>query len=112
MQRYGSVIGVKEDKLAEYKRLHTAVWPGVLKIIKQCNLRNYSIYLRKMPDGNFYLFSYYEYTGNDFAADMARMADDSEMQRWWAVCEPCQIPLSDRSAAEWWAAAEEVFHGD
>ncbi|HUV95144.1 MAG TPA: L-rhamnose mutarotase, partial [Anaerolineae bacterium] len=30
MKRYGMVIGVKLDKLEEYKRLHAAVWPGVL----------------------------------------------------------------------------------
>jgi L-rhamnose mutarotase len=112
MQRYGSIIGVKAEQLDEYKRLHAAVWPGVLKMIKQCHIRNYSIYLRKMPDGNFYLFSYFEYTGTDFADDMARMAADPETQRWWAVCKPCQQPLPDRAAGEWWAAAEEVFHSD
>lgn len=112
MKRYGSVIGVRKEELDEYKRLHAAVWPGVLKMIKQCNIRNYSIYLRKMPDGNFYLFSYFEYTGEDFAADAAKMAADPETQRWWAVCKPCQQPLPDRAPDEWWAGMEEVFHLD
>ena len=74
MKRYGSVIGVRQEKLAEYKQLHAAVWPDVLKMIKACNIRNYSIYLRKLPDGQHYLFSYFEYTGSDFGADMAKMA--------------------------------------
>jgi len=112
MQRYGSIIGVKAEKLAEYKRLHAAVWPSVLKMIKQCNIQNYSIYLRQIPDGNFYLFSYFEYTGHDFKADMAKMAADPTTQKWWAVCEPCQLPLSDRAPGEWWANMEEVFHQD
>ena len=51
MKRYGSVIGVHPDKIEEYKKLHAAVWPGVLKTIRDCNLRNYSIYLRQLPDG-------------------------------------------------------------
>lgn len=112
MKRYGSVIGVHEEKLAEYVRLHAAVWPGVLRKIKECNIENYSIYLRKLPDGKHYLFSYFEYTGTDFAADMAKMAADEETQRWWAVCIPCQAPLPDRAEGEWWANMEEVFHLD
>jgi L-rhamnose mutarotase len=112
MQRYGSVIGIKPDKLEEYRHLHAAVWPNVLNMIRQCHIQNYSIYLRKMPDGQFYLFSYFEYAGNDFPGDMERMAADPETQRWWAACKPCHQPLSDRIAGEWWASAEEVFHCD
>lgn len=112
MQRYGSIIGVKEDKIAEYKRLHAAVWPEVLAMIAACNIRNYSIFLRRLPDGKFYLFSYFEYTGTDFAADNAKMAADPKTREWWAVCEPCQEPLPDRAPGAWWADAEEVFHCD
>lgn len=112
MKRYGMVIGAKAETLAEYTRLHAAVWPGVLAKIKECNIRNYSIYLRKLSDGNHYLFSYFEYTGGDFAADMAKMAADPETQRWWAVCGPCQVPLPDRAEGEWWASMDEVFHVD
>jgi hypothetical protein len=35
----------------------------VLSMITECNIHNYSIYLRRLPDGNHYLFSYFEYTG-------------------------------------------------
>ena len=112
MKRYGSVIGLQPDKLAEYKKLHAAVWPDVLKMIKACHIRNYSIYLRRLADGRDYLFSYFEYIGNDFAADMAKMAADPTTQRWWSVCKPCQQPLADRAPDEWWAAMEEVFHQD
>jgi L-rhamnose mutarotase len=112
MKRYGSVIGVREEKLADYKKLHARVWPDVLKRIKECQIQNYSIYLRKMPDGRHYLFSYFEYTGKDFAADMAKMAADPTTQRWWDECKPCQQPLVDRAAHEWWAGMEEVFHQD
>ena len=112
MKRYGSVIGVRAEKLEEYKKLHAAVWPDVLRMIQRCNIRNYSIYLRKLPDGNHYLFSYFEYTGSDFAADMAIMAADATTQKWWAVCKPCQMPLDDRAPGDWWAGMEEVFHVD
>jgi L-rhamnose mutarotase len=76
-------------------------------MIHACNIRNYSIYLR-----NHILFSYFEYHGSDFAADMARMAADKTTQEWWALMMPMQDPLPDRGEGEWWAAMEEVFHLD
>ena len=112
MKRYGSVIGLRTEKLEEYKQLHAAVWPHVLEMIKQCHIQNYSIYLRRLDDGQHYLFSYFEYTGKDFAADMARMAADPTTQKWWSVCKPCQMPLDNRAPDEWWANMEEVFHHD
>jgi L-rhamnose mutarotase len=106
MKRYGMVVRVRPEKLDEYKRLHANVWPGVLKTIRDCNIRNYSIFHK---DG--YLFSYFEYIGDDFDADMARMAADPVTQKWWEVCMPCQDPLPTRAEVEkWWAAMEEVFH--
>lgn len=112
MKRYGSIIGVREDKLDEYKRLHAAVWPDVLAQIHKSNIRNYSIFLRRLPDGNYYLFSYFEYIGEDYEGDMAKMAADPATQKWWEHCKPCQQPLPDVPDGDWWAAAEEVFHCD
>jgi L-rhamnose mutarotase len=110
IQRYGSVIGLKPEKIEEYKRLHANVWPDVLKMIKQCNICNYSIYLGELENNKYYLFSYFEYTGDDFDADMAKMAADPTTQKWWTFCEPCQNPIQTRKEGEWWANMEEVFH--
>jgi L-rhamnose mutarotase len=110
MKRYGTVLRLKPDKVDEYVALHTAVWPEVLATISACNLRNYSIFLRRLDDGHHYLFSYFEYHGRDFAADMRSMAADPATRRWWARCEPCQEPLADRQSGEWWADMSEVFH--
>ncbi len=95
-----------------YKRLHAAAWPGVLAKIKECHIRNYSIYLREIEKGQYLLFSYFEYTGDDLAADMARMAADPETQRWWRETDPCQSPIPTRSEKEFWSRMEEVFHTD
>ena len=109
MKRYGSVIGLSEAGKAEYCKLHAAVWPTVLAKIAECNIRNYSIFLKE-PEN--LLFAYFEYHGTDFSADMARMAADKVTQDWWAVCMPCQAPLATRAEGEWWAGMEEVFHHD
>ncbi|RAZ91647.1 L-rhamnose mutarotase [Mesorhizobium hawassense] len=109
MQRMGMVLGLKPEKVEEYVRLHAAVWPDVLSMISTCNIKNYSIYLKR-PEN--LLFSYFEYHGTDYAADMARMAADPKTQEWWAVCMPCQEPLKTRKEGEWWATMDEVFHHD
>ena len=107
MKRFGQLIGVKPEYLEEYVAAHAAVWPGVLVKITECNIRNYSIFLRGTQ-----LFAYFEYVGDDFDADMARMAADPETQRWWDWMKPMQEPLADRGEGEWWATTQEVFHLD
>ena len=107
MTRYASVIGMKPENRDEYERLHADVWPDVLAKIYECNIRNYSIYRY----GEL-LFSYFEYIGNDFDGDMAKMAADPMTQKWWGVGKPLQSPVPDRADGEWWAAMPEVFHVD
>lgn len=109
MQRMGMVIGIRPDKIGDYKRLHAAVWPEVLDQIRGSNIRNYTIFLRE-PEN--LLFGYWEYHGDDFAADMARMAEDPTTREWWSHTDPCQSPLATRAEGEQWAMMEDVFHTD
>ena len=109
MQRMGMVIGIAPEHVAEYKRLHAAVWPAVLARLAASNIRNYSIFLRE-PEN--LLFGYWEYHGTDYEADMAAMAADPVTQEWWSVCMPMQQPLETRKDGEWWASVDEVFHTD
>ncbi|QEC53058.1 L-rhamnose mutarotase [Anseongella ginsenosidimutans] len=110
--RIGMVTGLKPEKAAYYKELHANTWEGVLKKLKECNVRNYSIYLQEI-EGNYYLFSYYEYTGDNYEADMKKIAADTTTQRWWTETDPCQIPLPQAAAeGKIWAGMEEVFHMD
>ena len=109
MQRLGSVVQLKAEKLDEYKKLHANVWPEILEIIHASNIRNYSIYLKE-PEN--LLFAYFEYVGDDFDADMETMAADERTQQWWDICKPCHEPFETRKDGEWWAMMEEVFHCD
>ena len=109
MQRMGQVISLKAEIIAEYKRIHATVWPEVLAAIAQANIRNYTIFLKE-PEN--LMFAYWEYHGDDFAADMAGMGEVREMQDWWKITEPMQIPFDTRGPGEWWAMMEDVFHTD
>ena|SRR6266851_4834938 len=107
MRRFCQVVGLKSDKIEEYERLHTAVWPGVLKMIADCNIRNYSIFRY----GGL-LVAYFEYIGADYEADMAKMAADPVTREWWTWTDPLQEPLEGREPGAWWLPIKEVFHTD
>lgn len=109
MQRMGMCLKLKAESVVEYKRVHAAVWPGVLARITASNIHNYSIYLKE-PEN--ILFAYWEYHGSDFEADSAAIAADKTTQEWWALCGPMQVPFETRKEGEWWARMEEVFHID
>ncbi len=109
MQRIAQVIELAPESVRRYRELHAAVWPGVLDTIRACGITNYSIFLRE-PE--LLLFAYYEYVGEDFEADTARMAADPVTQEWWRLTMPMQRPLGSRAEGEWWAGAAEVFHVD
>lgn len=112
IKRYGSITGLKPEKMDYYKQLHANAWTGILKKIKDCHIQNYSIYVKEI-EGKPYLFSYFEYVGNDFEKDMQSMATDTLTQRWWRETDPCQQPLPDAAAkGKMWSDAEEVFHVD
>ena len=99
------MIRLKPEKAGDYIRHHAAVWPGVLEMIKKCNISRYSIYFK-----DNYLFAYYEYTGNNFDADMQKMAADPTTQKWWDTVKPLMQPVENRKPGEFWADMEEIYH--
>ena len=103
------VIGLKPDRVADYKRLHAAVWPGVLETMRRNGWANFDIFIKE-PEN--LLFGTFEYHGTDFEASGKAIAADPETQRWWRECEPCQQPLSTRKPGEWWAMMDNIFHMD
>jgi L-rhamnose mutarotase len=109
-KRFAWITGLKPEKAAYYKQLHANPWPGVNQMLKECNIQNYSIHLKEI-DGKPYLFSYLEYTGNNWEADMKKIAADPETQRWWKETDPCQAPLPDAAAqGKIWSDMDEVYY--
>ena len=109
IKRYGSVIGLRPEKEQYYRERHANTWPGVIDRLEKSNIRTFSIYVTEL-DGKKYLFSYYEYSGDDFEADMQKIADDPTTQKWWEETAPCQFKLPNRKKPEDnWSAMEMVF---
>ena len=107
VQRFGMAARLRPEKRAEYLELHANAWPGVEAMITECNIRNFTIYV--LGD---VIFGYYEYVGDDFEADQARMAADPTTQEWWSRTAPCQLPFEPDSDLLNWQIMDEVWHLD
>jgi len=105
MKRFAQTIRLRPEGAEEYIQQHSAVWPSVLNMIKQCNIQNYSIFIKDLT-----LFAYFEYIGNDFESDMAIMASDVNTQHWWDVVKPLMLPYENRMPGEFWSEMQEIFH--
>jgi L-rhamnose mutarotase len=107
MKRYAQVVRLKPENRDEYLKHHRDVWPGVLKTIGDCNIRNYSIF-----EHGELLFAYFEYHGIEFAADMAKMAACEETKRWWALMFRMLEKVAPEIQGQPWTDIPEIFHFD
>lgn len=104
-QILGQVGRLKDDKIQVYKELHLNPWPEVLQTIKECNIQNYSIFIH----GNL-VFSYFEYIGENYAADMRKMEQDKVTQEWWAHTKPCFEQFAMSEDAQFHCNMDQIFN--
>jgi len=109
VKRVGMVVGIQPEMINEYKRLHASDNAGVRDLLSKYHMHNFSIFLQQMPDGKWYEFGYYEYTGDDFDADMALLAKEPRNIEWLKKCDPMQIPLP---GAKGWTNMESVYFNE
>ncbi len=107
MKRIGMVIGIKADRISAYEAIHAASSQGVRDLLSKYHMHNFSIYLQELDDGRYYLFGYYEYTGNDYKSDMGQLGSEPRNQEWLGMTAPMQIPLRASAA---WTTMREVYH--
>lgn len=107
-KRVGMVIRIRPEKIAEYKELHADSNPGVRDLLAKYNMHNFSIFLYEI-DGKFYEFGYYEYTGENYEEDMAKLDAEPRNKQWLKICDPLQIPLEGEKS---WAIMEQVYYND
>lgn len=81
MKRIGTLMKLKPGALEQYIKIHNEIWDDVVAAAHDAGMRNYTVFLA--PDG--YLFSYYEYIGDDFDADMARKNALPVSPKWQAA---------------------------
>ncbi|MFD5087969.1 L-rhamnose mutarotase [Kitasatospora sp. NPDC058406] len=103
-RRVVQVIRLRPGKADDYRALHRAVPQPVLDRLRACHISNYSIHLC----GDL-LIGCFDYRGDDFDADMLRMAEDEATQAWWRLTAPCQESVADAAPGQWWAPTEQLF---
>ena len=81
----------------------------MLQRLRASNIQNYLDLRQTELEGKRYLFSYFEYTGDDYEADTRAIAEDPETQRWWKETDPCQVQLPNRQPGAQWTEMEMVF---
>lgn len=107
IRRVGMVIGLHDEAEAAYRRLHADDEPGVRDLLAAHGIRNFSIFLQRLPDGNLYEFAYFEYDGADLERDLAALDREPRNRDWLARCDPMQRPLPGATS---WTMMESIYH--
>ena len=102
---FGQLGRLKSEKIEEYEALHTNPLPGVTETIHECNLRNHSIFRHGDP-----VFAYFEYVGEDYDADMAKIKADPVTQHRFTFTKPCFEKFSIRPDSEFYADLKQISH--
>lgn len=104
-QFFGQMGRLLPEKAGEYASLHQNPWPELLDILRKHHLGNYSIYQHGL-----WVFSYFEYDGQDYEADMASLEQEPVMQRWWTFSKPCFQRFSMGRHAEFYDDMDRIFY--
>ncbi|HET8550200.1 MAG TPA: L-rhamnose mutarotase [Bryobacteraceae bacterium] len=99
-------LQVKRDRLEEYKRRHSAVWPEMLEALRSAGWHNYSLFVRE--DG--LLIGYLETP--DFSRALAEMAKTDVNRRWQSEMKEFFEDAAGLAPDEQIRPLTEVFHLD
>jgi L-rhamnose mutarotase len=102
MIRKASIMSVKKDSYAEYKKRHDEIWPEMVKELKAHGAHNYSIFLEKETGK---LFAFLEIESEE---KWKQMAETAICKKWWDYMEPLMKTNPDNSPVS--EELEEVFY--
>ncbi len=102
--RYCFRLQVRTDRLAEYTRRHSEVWPDMLQALRDAGWRNYSLFLGE--DG--LLIGYVE--ADDLAAAQRAMELTQVNARWQSEMAEFFSGIHGRPADRSMTLLAEVFH--
>ena len=104
MKRFATLTKLKPGAKDEYIKIHNEIWDDVVKLNDEHNIHNFSIFC--FQD---YLFSYYEYTGEDFEADAAEKAKSPIIAKWKEFTGKYTTEVNDDVKT---FMLEEIWHND
>ena len=105
MKRFAFKMFLKPGCEKEYAKRHAAIWPELVKMIKEQGVGNYSIFWDKETN---ILFAYQECSGEGNSQDTTDV--DPITQKWWDMMADIMEVNPDNSPVT--IPLEEVFHLD
>ena len=106
MTRFAFKMFLKPGCEEEYQKRHAAIWPELVKMIKDSGVGNYSIYWDKETN---ILFGYQECAGDTTSQDTEGGVDPIT-QKWWDMMADIMEVNPDNSPVT--IPIKEVFHLD
>ena len=96
MKRMAQIIKVKPEVIAEYKRIHAAVWPEIL----QGDFRSEYQKLHDLPEGaGKHPLRLLGISRQRFQGRHGKDQKAPRMREWWDITDPMQIPSKPASPA-------------
>ncbi|MFO7620864.1 MAG: L-rhamnose mutarotase [Bacteroidales bacterium] len=77
MKRFGFKMRLLPGFKEEYRKRHSEIWPGLVTLLKNEGVGNYSIFLDEETNT---LFAYQEQTGESSSQDLG---STEIVRRWW-----------------------------
>jgi L-rhamnose mutarotase len=102
MPRYAFQLRIKADKIEHYERAHQAVWPELLRKLKEVGISDYSIFRR----GQELVLCL---RVDDFDRAWKELDSDPANQRWQEFMRPLFEPVPGQEEGERFAMMKEVF---
>ena len=103
MKRIANVTKLKEGAADDYRALHEGIWQEIVDAGHQYGLRNFTMFRH-----GDYLFSYYEYIGDDFEEDMKKKSKCKNQAEWQAECSKYKCEIDGKPSIP----LEEFWHND
>ena len=103
MRRFAFKMQLKVGCEKEYEKRHAAIWPELVKMIKDSGVSNYSIFWDRETN---ILFGYQECSGEGNSQDTAHV--DPITQKWWDMMADIMEVNPDNSPVT--VPLQEVFY--
>lgn len=107
MKRYCLTLDLKDDPLliAEYRKHHEKIWPGITQSIHNAGIENLEIYL--LGTRMFMIMEVSD--GFSFAAKAEADRNNPRVQEWEQLMWRFQQPLPNAKPGEKWLLMERIF---
>ncbi|WCT14096.1 L-rhamnose mutarotase [Mucilaginibacter jinjuensis] len=107
MKRYCLALDLKDDPrlIAVYEERHKAVWPEIIKSIKDAGIESMEIY--RITNRLFMIMD----VNDDFSFEKKAAADEvnSKVQEWEKLMWQYQQALPNANPGEKWMLMEQIF---